>query len=198
MMKVMEVRETYLTLTYITYITFSSSPCLARLKHLPHFSVRHGFSELSVRVFGDSGTPEFDGGFVVEEFGDLPSAGEAVENELCSITTDANSTRTRGNEKFSHAKVHVLALIARGATDEGESHRTLLFEDHEGVRAVIGEPAGHQLRFALAIRREHPGVHAQIGQVAEIFRILALDPQAVLRGILGISNTDGHRTTGLT
>ena len=155
------------------------------------------FAELSVRVLGNCGAPEFDGRLVVEEFRDLPGACEAIEDELCSIAPDSETSGARVDKKFGHAKVDLLALVARRPAYEREANRAIVFEDDKGVSAVVSEPASHQLGFLLAVCREHPGVHAQIGEVVEILWILALNPEPILRRVLRISNTDRHDTSGL-
>lgn len=58
------------------------------------------------------------------------------------------------------------------------------------MRAVVSEPTRHQFGLLLAERGEQARVHAQIGKIVEVLRIVSLDPGTVLRGILCVPDTD--------
>src|SRR5690606_453107 len=94
----------------------ASSP--PRPEHLPNLALREGFTKLSAGIFTDHRAPERHGWLVVKELDDLPGAGEAVEDEPCGVAPDAQAPRPERHEEFGHAKVDLLALVARRAADE--------------------------------------------------------------------------------
>ena len=169
-----------------------------RLKHLPHLTVHARFMELVRGVVGNSRTPEGDCGFVVQKLRDQPSPRKAIENKFGGIFSNAQTPGARGHEKFSHAIVDLFTLITLRAAHQGETDGTLVFKNDQRVGTVICEPASHQLCFTFAISREHPGVHAQVGQIVEVLRIMTLNPNAIGLRVLRISDTDRHCTFGLS
>src|SRR5690349_20504266 len=79
---------------------------------LADFAVSGFLLEFPAGVFGEDGPPEADGGFVVEELGDLPAAGEAIEDQLSGVATDAEAPGFEGDEKLGHAKIDLVTAIA--------------------------------------------------------------------------------------
>jgi hypothetical protein len=65
------------------------------------------------------------------------------------------------------------------------------------MRAVIGEPSRHQLWLTFAICGEHPRVHARVGKIVEVLRIVPLYPETILRGIVRVSNSHWHENDRL-
>jgi hypothetical protein len=161
-------------------------------ERLAHFSMCHFLLKLPAGVFRQDGAPETDGRFVVGELGDLPAAGEAVEDQLSRIAPDPQAPRLQRDEELGHAEVDLVATIARRAADEREAGGLLVLQDDQGIGAVIGEPPGHQFRLHLTGGREHAGVHAHLRQVFQVLRVLSLDPLTVAWRVQGIADTDGH------
>ena len=130
----------------------------------------------------DDRAPELHGRLVVDELDDLPRAGEAIEDQRGGVAPDAEAARARRDEEIGHAEVDLRPLMTRRAAHQREAGGLVVLEDDERMRGVVGEPARHELLLALAVlalRREHPGVHALLRKVFEVFRVLRLDPGAV-------------------
>lgn len=162
---------------------------------LVNFTVLHEFAMLAARVFGQDGAPKGHRALVVLEFRDFPAAGEAAKDQIGGVTADAQTPFGGDDEKFGKPKIDLVALPDGRAAHHGEAGRLLVLENHQRVGAVIAEPTRQQIRLAVAELAEHrknAGVHADPGQVIEIFAKDALDPLPSFRRMTGIANGDGH------
>ena len=149
-----------------------------------HFAVRCRFAKSTSSELAHDAAPECDCGFVVEKLADLPRAGEPIEDEQRSFSTDAQTTLARFHEKLCKSEVDRRAMLPWWATHERETHGAIVFQNDERMRTVVGEPARHQFGFALAElagSREDSRVHAELRQVLEIFGVAFLNPATVLR-----------------
>src|SRR5260370_27302194 len=94
-------------------------------------------------VAGHHPPPETDSTRIAQVLGDLPPAGEAVQDEIDSRPAHTQAPACAGNEKLRHAVLddgRSARMRASGHHRKSDALRG--FENDEGKRVAVTEPAG--------------------------------------------------------
>ena len=148
------------------------------------------------RVYaGNDVAPETHRASIAQIFRHFPLSGKAAEDELRRVTADSEPAIFRQHEELRHAVVdrRLAARDVDRAHDERESCGCVGLQDQERMSPIIRKPARQKVRLAVtefAQYRENPGV--EHGKIVQIVAVDALDPLAVVRRPLRITDTDRH------
>src|ERR1700678_1935323 len=106
-------------------------------------------SESVSAIYCNHPPPKRHGARVAQVFNDLPITREAVEDQRCCVAAHADPAMLLAYEELGHSIVRGGLAGNRNSRPrhQREANRFGSFEDHEGMRVIVGKPMGEDLVF---------------------------------------------------
>src|SRR5688572_8715805 len=121
----------------------------AGFEHLPDFTIGDALLVLALGVVSHDAAPERHRHRVAQVLGDLPAAGETIEDELDRELADAAATIGSSHEELRHPEVDRRPARHRAARHHGETHRLGAAQDDEWIDGRVAEPARQLVGFEI-------------------------------------------------